>query len=137
MHMETIELYEKLKAYYSKNSDLMRHLSVNACWEYVITEESTREERAKLHYYLFKKDARTLEMTEENPGFKPDLILYFTEKAILDLIQDNPSADEYYTLYHDMMNNPRSGIEVDNKLNKSSLKLLRLGYREYQRDFKF
>ena len=135
--METKELYEKLKAYFSKNSDLMRHLSINACWEYFITEESTHEEHAKLHYYLFKKDAKTLEMTKENPGFKPDLILYFTEKAVLDLIQDNPSADEYYTLYHDMMNNPSSGIEVDNKLNKSSLKLLKLGYREYKRDFKF
>ena len=106
-------------------------------WEYIITEESTHEERAKLHYYLYKKDVKTLEMTEENPGFKPDLILYFTEKAILELIQDNPSADEYYALYHDIMNNPRSGIEVDNKLNKSSLRLLKLGYRAYQRDFKF
>ena len=135
--METKELYEKLKAYFSKNSDLMRHLSINACWEYFITEESTNAEHAKLRYYLFKKDAKTLEMTKENPGFKPDLILYFTKKAILDLIQDNPSTDEYYTLYHEMMNNPRPGIEVDNKLNKSSLRLLKLGYREYQRDFKF
>lgn len=135
--MEIKELYEKLKDYLSKNSDLMRHLSINACWEYFITEESTHEEQAKLHYYLFKKDAKTLEMTKENPGSKPDLILYFTEKAILDLIQHNPSADEYYTLYRDAMNNPRSGIEVDNKINKSSLKLLKLGYRQWQRDFKF
>ncbi len=135
--METKELYEKLKAYFSKNPDLMRHLSINACWEYIITEESTREEHAKLRYFLFKKDANTVEMTKINPGFKPDLILYFTEKAILDLIRNNPSTDDYYTLYHNMMNNPRPGIEVDNKLNKSSLKLLKLGYREYQKDFKF
>jgi len=135
--MEAKELYEQLKVYFSKNSDLMRHLSNNACWEYVITEKSTREEPAKLRYFLLKKNVNTLEVTKKNPGFKPDLILYFTEKAILDLIRDNPSADEYYALYHDMMNNPRSGIEVDNKLNKSTLKLLRLGYREYQRDFKF
>ena len=135
--MEAKELYEKLEAYFSKNSDLMRHLSINACWEYFITEESTREEQTKIHFYLFKKEAETLEMTKENPGFKPDLILYFTEKAILDLIQNNPSADEYYALYHDMMKNPRPGIEVDNKLNKSSLRLLKLGYREYQKDFKF
>ena len=58
--METKELYEKLKDYLSKNSDLMRHLSINACWEYIITEESTHEERAKLHYYLYKKDVKTL-----------------------------------------------------------------------------
>ncbi|MHA1671681.1 MAG: hypothetical protein ACTSV5_14075 [Promethearchaeota archaeon] len=135
--METKELYEKLKDYFSRNADLMRHLSVNACWEYFITEESTHEEYSKLHYYLFKKDIKTLEMTRENPGSKPDLILYFTEKAILDLIQHNPSADEYYTLYRNMMNNPSSGIEVDNRINKSSLKLLKLGYRQWQRDFKF
>ena len=135
--METKELYEKIKLYFSKNSDLMRHLKINACWEYIITEESTHEEPAKLHYYLFKKDEKTLEMIKEKPDLKPDLILYFTEKAILDLIQNNPSADEYYALYHDMMKNPRPGIEVDNKLNKSSLRLLKLGYREYQKDFKF
>ena len=135
--MEAKELYDKIKLYFGKNSDLMRHLKINACWEYSITEESTHEEHAKLHYYLFKKDATTLEMVKENPGLKPDLILYFTEKAILDLIQNNPSADKYYVLYHDMMKNPRPGIEVDNKLNKSSLRLLKLGYREYQRDFKF
>ena len=135
--MEAKELYEKLKAYFSKSYDLMRHLSINACWEYVITEKSTYEEHAKLQYYLFKKDVKTLEMTMKNPGFKPDLILYFTERAILDLIEDNPSADEYYTHYHDMMKNPRSGIEVDNKINKPSLKLLKLGYRQWQKEFKF
>ena len=135
--MEAKELYEKLEAYFSENSDLMRHLSNNACWEYVITEESTREEPAKLRYFLLKKNSTTLEIIKENPGFKPDLILYFTEKAILDLIQDNPSADDYYTHYHDIMTNPRSGIEVDNKLNKPSLKLLKLGYRQWQKDFKF
>ena len=135
--MEAKELYEKLKAYFSENYDLMRHLSINACWEYFVTEETTHEEQSKLHYYLFKKEAETLEMTKENPGFKPDLILYFTEKAILELIQDNPSTDEYYAFYHNLMNNPRSGIEVDNKINKSSLKLLKLGYRQWQKDFKF
>ena len=35
--METKELYEKLKTYFSKNSDLMRHLNINACWEYFVT----------------------------------------------------------------------------------------------------
>ena len=135
--METENLYTKLKEFFPNQLDLMRHLSINACWEYLITEESTYDEHAKLHYYLFKKDANTLEITKENPGFKPDLILYFTEKAILELIRDNPSADEYYSLYHNIMNNPRPGIEVDNKINKPSLKLLKLGYRHWQKDFKF
>lgn len=135
--MDAKELYEKLKVYFSKNSDLMRHLKINACWEYIITEKSTYEEPVKLNYYLFKRDEKTLEIRKENPSLKPDLILYFTEKAILSLIQNSPSADEYYALYHETMKNPRPGIEVDNKINKSSLKLLKLGYRDYQKDFKF
>jgi hypothetical protein len=68
---------------------------------------------------------------------KPDLILYFTEKAILKLIQNNPSADEYFIRYRELMNNPSPGVEVDNKVNKSRLKLLKLGYREWQKDFGF
>jgi len=59
------------------------------------------------------------------------LVQDFTKKSILNLIRDNPSADEYYDHYHDMMKNPRSGIEVDHKINKPLLKLLKLGYRQW------
>jgi len=65
------------------------------------------------------------------------LILYFTEKAILDLIKGNPSADEYYSRYLEVMNNPKPGIEVDNKVNKPRLKLWQMGYKKWQSDFKF
>ena len=80
--MDSEELYSKLKSYFPRNLDLMRHLNVNACWKYIITEESTYDEHAKLSYFLFKKDKNTLEMTRKKPNIKPDLILYFTEKAI-------------------------------------------------------
>ena len=135
--MDKEELYEKLKTYFQVTLDLMRHLKVNACWEYIITENSTYEEDFKLHYFLYKKKENELELTKNNPNVKPDLILYFTEKAILDLIKGNPSADEYYSRYREVMNNPKPGIEVDNKVNKPRLKLWQIGYKKWQSDFKF
>jgi len=135
--MEPEELYHKLKSYFPNNSDLMRHLKSDACWEYIITEHSTNEENTKLHYFLYKKDENHLEMTKENPGIKPDLILYFTEKAILALTKENPSANEYYSRYRELMSNPKPGIELDNKVNKPRLKLWQMGYKKWQSDFKF
>ena len=79
--MDAEELYKKLKTYFPNNLDLMRHLHVNACWEYYITENSTDEEVSKLNYFLYKKKESLLEISKENPGIKPDLILYFTEKV--------------------------------------------------------
>jgi hypothetical protein len=135
--MDSEKLFGELKNYFPKNLDLMRHLDINACWEYVITENSTNEENAKLRYFLYKKDEKSLEMTEENPNIKPDLILYFTEKAILNLIQENPSADNYYARYHKVMDNPQPGIEVDSQVNKPRLKLWKIGYKKWQKEFKF
>ncbi|MBA7500529.1 hypothetical protein ES704_03289 [subsurface metagenome] len=135
--METEELYTKLETFFPNKLDLMRHLHVNACWEYYITENSINDTIFKLHYFLFKKNENTLEMTKEVPDIKPDLILYFTEKAILQLIEGNSSAEEYYARYHKVMDNPQSGIEVDNKVNKPRLKLWQIGYKKWQKDFKF
>ncbi len=135
--METEELYQKLKSYFPNNLDLMRYLHINACWEYFITENSTKDEDSKLHYYLFKKTEETLEMTKEDPNIKPDLILYFTEQAVLKLIDGNPDADGYYTRYREIMYNPQPSIELDNQVNKPRLQLWRLGYKNWQKDFKF
>ncbi|MFX1573498.1 MAG: hypothetical protein ACFFB0_12165 [Promethearchaeota archaeon] len=135
--MEAEELYKKLKTYFSFNYDLMRHLNINACWEYYITENTTNELNFKLHYYLYKKKDKNLEMTKINPNIKPDLILYFTENAILNLIKGNPSADEYYYRYREMMRNTKPGIKVDNKVNKPRLKLWQMGYKKWQSEFKF
>jgi hypothetical protein len=135
--MESKELYAELESFFPRNLDLMRHLHVGACWEYIITENSTSEETPKLHYYLFKKDDNSLEMTQKYPDIKPDLILYFTEKAILNFIEGNPSADEYFSRYGKVMGNPQPGIEIDNQVNKPRLKLWKLGYKDWQKDFKF
>jgi hypothetical protein len=135
--MDSEELYTKLSIYFPNNFDLMRYLNVNACWEYFITENSTNDENVKLHYYLYKKDEKSLEMTKESPRIEPDLILYFTEKAILNLIQGNPSAEDYYQRYREIMNKPKPNVQVDNKINKPRLKLWQLGYRKWQKDFNF
>ena len=135
--MNSEELYAELRKFFPNTLDLMRHLSVNTCWEYQIMENSTDNDTIKLHYFLYKKDDNSLEMTKEKLDLKPDLILYFTEKAILKLIEGNPTADEYYTRYREIMDNPQPEIELDNKVNKPRLKLWQLGYKKWQKDFKF
>jgi len=135
--MNSEELYNELNNYFPNKLDLMRHLRVNACWENFITENSMDNENFKLHYYLFKKDENTLEITKIDPKIKPDLVLYFTERAILHLIRENPCAEEYYHRYRKVMDNPQPGIQVDNKLNKPRLKLWQIGYKRWQEDFKF
>ena len=52
--MNSEELYKELNKYFPNNLDLMRHLHVNACWEYLIMENSTNDEVIKLKYNLFK-----------------------------------------------------------------------------------
>ncbi len=135
--MESDKLYTKLKEFFPNQLDLMRHLHVNACWEYSITEQSTDDANIKLNFFLFKKNEKSLEMTKTKPNIKPDLILYFTEKAILNMIEGASSAEEYYERYHNIMNHPQSGIEVDSQVNKPRLKLWQIGYKKWQKDFKF
>ncbi|MFX1594003.1 MAG: hypothetical protein ACFFB6_11745 [Promethearchaeota archaeon] len=135
--MDAEELFNKLKTYFPNNSDLMRHLNIHACWEYFITEKSTNKEDFKLRFFLYKKKENHLEMTRNDPNIKPDLILYFTENAILDLIRGNPSAEKYFIRYREIMNNPKPGNEVDNKVNKPRLKLWQIGYKKWQSEFKF
>ena len=130
------EDFKKIKEYFSENYDLMRHLEIDACWEYKITENKIDEE-AKYHFFLIKKADSKLELTTTTPELTPDLILYFTEKAILELIKGKPTADQYYQRYSHLMNNPQPGIELDSKINKPRLKLLKFGYRNWQKDFKF
>ena len=135
--MEPDKLYTKLKEFFPNQLDLMRHLHVNACWEYSITEQSTDDSNIKLNFFLLKKNEKSLEMTKTKPEIKPDLILYFTEKAILNMIEGTSDAEEYYKRYHNIMDHPQSGIELDSKVNKPRLKLWQIGYKNWQKDFKF
>ena len=126
----------KIKEYFDANFDLMRHLDINACWEYIVTENSLNEQ-VKYHFFLIKKAESRVLFTTMDPELKPDLILYFTEKAILTLIEGEPTTEEYYKRYRYLMNNPQLGIELDSKINKPRFTLLKIGYRHWQRDFKF
>ena len=128
--------FNKIKEFFNENYDLMRHLDVNACWEYVITENDFNEQ-SKYHFFLIKKSESSLLFTSTFPEHGPDLILYFTEKAILNLIEGDPSTEEYYKRYRYLMNNPQSGIKLDSKVNKPRLKLLKIGYRTWQKEFRF
>ncbi len=65
--MEPDKLYTKLKGFFPNQLDLMRYLHVKACWEYVITEQSTDEANIKLNFFLFKKNEISLEMTKTKP----------------------------------------------------------------------
>ena len=135
--MESEKLYTKLKEFFPNQLDLMRHLHVKACWEYIITEQSTDDANIKLNFFLFKKNENSLRMIKNKPDIKPDLILYFTEKAILNMIEGTSNAEEYYERYHNIMDNPLPGIELDSKVNKPRLKLWQIGYKHWQKDFKF
>ena len=129
-------IFAKIKDFFDKNYDLMRHLDINACWEYIVTENNLNQQ-AKYHFFLIKTAESNVLFTTSVPELKPDLTLYFTEKAIINLIEGTPTPSEYYKRYRNLMNNPQPGIELDNKVNKPRLKLLKIGYRNWQKEFKF
>ncbi|MHA1132596.1 MAG: hypothetical protein ACTSQQ_17555 [Candidatus Helarchaeota archaeon] len=126
-------LFEYLKGYFPNNPDLMTSLKEGAIWEYVIKAPNLDDPDSKtiLTFYLVKNNDNTLEMIEGNAPTRPDLILYFTEKAITTLIHDSPSAEKYYEAYRYIMNNPTDELDIDYKVNKPRLKLWRIGYRTW------
>jgi hypothetical protein len=134
--MNPQELLSTLVSYFLDNPDLMRYLHEHSCWEYNIYQNSLNDENVKLQYYLLKIDDNHLEISQENLKIKPDLILYFTEQSILELIRGNPKPEIYFERYRKMMYDS-SHDKIDSKVNKSRFNLLRLGYQKWQKDFKF
>ncbi len=133
------ELFDCLKGYYPKTPELMDHLKPGAIWEYVIKSPTLDDEHSEtlLTFYLTKKEDESLEMNQGYAPIKPDLILYFTEKAILNLIEGFPPATKYYEAYRKIMSKPTEEIDLDYKINKPRLKLWRLGYRPWSKLYKF
>lgn len=133
------KLYSYLEGYFPNNPDLMTSLKPGATWEYIIRAPNLDGDDCEtvLTFHLIKKTNDLLEMIQGTAPTKPDLILYFTEKAILNLIADSPPADEYYTAYRYIMNNPTNEIDLDYKVNKPRLKLWRKGYRTWSKLYKF
>nr|MDO8084252.1 hypothetical protein [Candidatus Sigynarchaeum springense] len=135
--MEATQLLDRLEQFFPANPDLMRHISPGACWHYLIYDRSLDEPEPVLEYYLQKRADGKIELVHDPPAEKPDLVLYFTEKAITRLVEGCPSADEYYARYKKVMAHPEPGVELDNKINKSKILLFKAGYQAWQRDFKF
>ncbi|MBN2152568.1 MAG: hypothetical protein JW839_14035 [Candidatus Lokiarchaeota archaeon] len=135
--MDAPALLDRLKQFFPATPDLMRHIAPGSCWHYLVYASSLDDPEPVLEYFLRKRADGTVEMFQEPPTEKPDLILYFTERAILRLVDGSPTADEYYARYKRAMEHPEPGVELDNKVNKSKIVLFKAGYQAWQRDFKF
>ncbi|NVM53649.1 MAG: hypothetical protein HWN66_08090 [Candidatus Helarchaeota archaeon] len=133
------KLYNFLEGYFPNNPGLMNFLKPGAMWEYIIKSPNLDGEQSQtvLTFHLLKQSDDSLEMVEGPAPAKPDLILYFTEKAILNIITGSPPAEQYYDLYRKIMTHPTEDMDIDYKINKSRLKLWRKGYRLWSKIYKF
>ncbi|NMC08666.1 MAG: hypothetical protein GYA24_25880 [Candidatus Lokiarchaeota archaeon] len=135
--MDAPALLARLREFFPSTPDLMRHISPGSCWHYIVYASSLDDQAPVLEFYLRKRDDGSIDMFTNPPAEKPDLLLYFTEQALLRLVDGNPPADEYYARYKQVMDHPEPGVELDNKVNKSKLVLFKAGYQAWQKDFKF
>nr|MDO8081752.1 hypothetical protein [Candidatus Freyarchaeota archaeon] len=130
------ELMERAKGFYPKHPDLMKHLETGALWEYRI-RPFTLDSSDKVVFNLRKLSENEVRFEEGPAKEKPDLILYFTENAMIKLIEESNNVDTYYENYREILKSPSVGIELDYKLNKPRLKLVRMGYQEWANTYKF
>ncbi len=130
------ELLEKAKDFYPKHPDLMKHLEIGALWEYHV-RPFTLDSNDKLVFHLTKLSEKEIRFEQGPAPEKPDLILYFTENAMVKLVDESKDADTYYENYREILKNPDVGVELDYKINKPRLKLFRMGYKEWADAYKF
>ena len=130
------ELLEKAKGFYPKHPDLMKHLEIGALWEYHI-RPFTLDSNDKLVFHLKKLAENEIRFEQGPAPEKPDLILYFTENAMVKLVNESKDAETYYEHYREILKNPDVGVELDYKINKPRLKLFRMGYKEWAETYKF
>ncbi|MGQ9722284.1 MAG: hypothetical protein ACUVXA_13290 [Candidatus Jordarchaeum sp.] len=130
------ELLEKAKSFYPKHPDLMKYLETGALWEYRI-RPFTLDSGDKLVFHLTKLSEKEIRFEQGPAPEKPDLILYFTENAMVKLVDESNDVDTYYENYREILKNPDVGVELDYKINKPRLKLFRMGYKEWANTYKF
>nr|MDO8062401.1 hypothetical protein [Candidatus Freyrarchaeum guaymaensis] len=130
------ELLKKAMSFYPNHPDLMKHLKVGSIWEYRVFSPTLDGEEI-LVFHLMKMGNSELALKEGGAPEKPDLILYFTVKAMLQLIENSKNAHEYYREYRRILEEPSREVELDYKINKNRLKLWRAGYREWANEFGF
>jgi hypothetical protein len=88
-------------------------------------------------FHLKKLAEDRLELGVGPASESPDLILYFTENAILELILPSPNAETYYANYAKIMKEGSGTRDLDYKVNKSRMALWRVGYREWAKRYSF
>jgi hypothetical protein len=130
------ELLKLVKGYYPNHLDLMRGLSVGAIWEYHI-RSPTLDDNEKLLFHLKKASEDNLELGVGSASETPDLILYFTDEAIMELISSSPDAKKYYENYSKILKEGSGTRNLDYKVNKSSVNMLKLGYRRWAKRYDF
>ena len=135
--MNPDDLYSALYSYFPETPALMKHLNPGALWQYEIMEHTLDDGDVKLYFNLEKISDEEVSMKKGKPGEKPDLILFFTQKAILHLIKEHPAADVYFREYKKIMQNPSPDFDLDNKVNKSKITLFKKGYRKWQTEYHF
>lgn len=130
------ELLEKAKGFYPKHPKLMKHLDIGALWEYRI-RPFTLDSKDKIVFHLQKLSDNEVRFEVGPAKEKPDLILYFTENAMVKLVEESNDVDTYYENYREILKNPSVGVELDYKINKNRLKMFRMGYKEWADTYKF
>ncbi|WXG43209.1 MAG: hypothetical protein WED04_04025 [Promethearchaeati archaeon SRVP18_Atabeyarchaeia-1] len=130
------ELLKMVKEYYPSHPDLMMDLSIGAIWEYHV-RSPTLDGNERVLFHLKKTSERRLELGIGAASETPDLILYFTEEAIVELMSSSPDAKTYYSNYSKIMKEGSGAWDLDYKVNKSRLALWRVGYRNWANRYGF
>nr|MDO8134213.1 hypothetical protein [Candidatus Njordarchaeum guaymaensis] len=130
------ELLRMVRDYYPHHLDLMKDLSVGAMWEYHV-RSPTLEDNEKILFHLKKVSMNRLELGVGSASEAPDLILYFTEEAIVELMSQSPDAETYYANYSKILREGSGSRDLDYKVNKSRLALWKEGYRNWAKRYNF
>jgi hypothetical protein len=130
------ELLKMVRNYYPRRLDLMKDLSVGAMWEYHV-RSPTLDDNEKIVFHLKKVGENRLELGVGPASEAPDLILYFTDEAIVELISRSPDADTYYANYSKILREGSGSRDLDYKVNKSRLALWKVGYRNWAKRYNF
>jgi hypothetical protein len=129
-------LLKIIEEYYPSRLDLMMDLSVGAIWEYHIKSPTLEDDEIRI-FHLKKVSEERLELGMGIAPETPDLILYFTDQAVTELISSSPDAKTYYTNYSKIMKEGTGTRDLDYKVNKSWANLVKLGYKNWASRYGF
>jgi hypothetical protein len=105
-------------------------------WEYHV-RSPTLDDNEKIVFHLKKVSENQLELGVGSASEAPDLILHFTEEAIVELITRSRDAETYYAKYSEILKEGSGSRDLDYKVNKSRLALWKVGYRNWAKRYNF